>query len=1431
MSVKSDVINLNINVNNNAAQEALNNLRKKAADVRFEMDGLKKGTEEYAAKKIELNAINKEMADLKQTIGLTALNQKELIRELNQLKALKGSVQPFTKEFNDLQKQIEKVESRLYDVKNGVQGLSSYFSKMSDEVKQFGVMAAGYLGFQFITSQIGNIIGGAGKLSDSLADIRRVTGMTAVEVEHLNHSLSGLDTRTSTGGLREIAVIAGKLGVAKEDILGFVQATDKLVVSLGDELGNADEITTQLGKIINVYANADADGKVTVTGDKLMNIGNAIVHMANAGVASGGFIVDFTQRLGGLAKTAGVTLGESIGLAAGLEESGQKAESSSTAIIKVLAQMGSSTHKFAGMAKMSFEEFSQTLRDKPVEALIKVSEGLTKGKSSFEDISKAFSDAGEDGAKIVTTLGIIGGKADFFRDKIKAAGDTLTKTNEITDAFELKNQTLGATLDKLGKDFNRLLTSNAVTGFLKDAAVGADNFIEALKKVPGWIQNNMTAIYLLIAGIVLLNSNYIISAYSIMRETAAKIANTVVTKAIAVWNNIAIASTAAYIVVTNFLSGAITAATLAQRLWTIAVSTGLGPIGIIITLIGALTIAMSKQTEAYKVAYEVNKKVSDATTEDISKVKTLASVIRDNTLSLEGRKKALAELIAISPKYLDGLTLENINTKEGKEILDGYIASLREKAEIEAKQSILTDKLKERADTFSKLRLKDNKLNYTSDEELQNQLAPLKPGEKLTPQKSHMMAIAHDAGVNFDNLYANAEQIKLLQNDIETKQKKAFEDALHKVNKPGTTTKIGLIEDLQNQIAALEKAKPGLTTRPLIDANVKKTNELKKQLDELNGIKPKSEKKEESEFAKLKRELKTFKAEVDKIRRDNEIDGKTEDQKEIARIEKKYADLLAQAQDHLLKVHNLKKGKDGLAEEDGWKKEMSKLSEQEIIELNRANQKQFENSSTKEYEQALKDSENYFEGLKKLQAERLVAGLINEKTYQANVTAISAEAAKDQISIATHFKDISKKAAEELTKLKSEELKKQTADLIAQLRAQEAERKLLEQMHSDGQEASIKRRVIINKPGSSEHEAAEKELLAFEKAKALKVLQLKRDEAIKGLQDSKMDAMEKWAAIQQIDSDYLAQADLLDAEYQEKAKQRRDKQIENIKKGVDTTLSMFSQLSTFLGSMENAQLNREIANNDRKKTALKKHLDGKLMNERQYQLEVDRMDAAQEKKKKEIAREQAKREKAINLFSAVVHTAAAIAEALPNIPLSILAGWMGGLQIASIAAAPLPELGKGDWIRNGDKHSDASGGIMAKIERDEAVMKAAAMTNPVAYTVTGNTAQITSALNSLAGGVNWASGAKISMPNARAQSINPSLPKIMEQGGVVRPLFNSNDTANPHEGFDKIHAEIANMRGDLQNFNTKLHAVVSIKEYRREEAKYEAAKKASSLNQ
>jgi hypothetical protein len=77
---------------------------------------------------------------------------------------------------------------------------------------------------------------------------------------------------------------------------------------------------------------------------------------------------------------------------------------------------------------------------------------------------------------------------------------------------------------------------------------------------------------------------------------------------------------------------------------------------------------------------------------------------------------------------------------------------------------------------------------------------------------------------------------------------------------------------------------------------------------------------------------------------------------------------------------------------------------------------------------------------------------------------------------------------------------------------------------------------------------------------------------------------------------------------------------------------------------------------------------------------------------------QARRDKALAIFQAIVSTARAVAEALPNIPLSILVGAAGLIQIGAIQSQPLPKFEKGGLI-GGKLHSQ--GGTMIEAEQGE----------------------------------------------------------------------------------------------------------------------------------
>lgn len=122
---------------------------------------------------------------------------------------------------------------------------------------------------------------------------------------------------------------------------------------------------------------------------------------------------------------------------------------------------------------------------------------------------------------------------------------------------------------------------------------------------------------------------------------------------------------------------------------------------------------------------------------------------------------------------------------------------------------------------------------------------------------------------------------------------------------------------------------------------------------------------------------------------------------------------------------------------------------------------------------------------------------------------------------------------------------------------------------------------------------------------------------------------------------------------------------------------IWGQFNQIQADKEKKELQEYERSCNRKKELLNKQLNAGKISQEQYNARTSQLDADLEKKKTEIAKKQAKRDKAQSIFSAIISTAAAISQALPNIPLSIIAGIMGAAQIAVIASQPLPEYAKG----------------------------------------------------------------------------------------------------------------------------------------------------------
>lgn len=151
---------------------------------------------------------------------------------------------------------------------------------------------------------------------------------------------------------------------------------------------------------------------------------------------------------------------------------------------------------------------------------------------------------------------------------------------------------------------------------------------------------------------------------------------------------------------------------------------------------------------------------------------------------------------------------------------------------------------------------------------------------------------------------------------------------------------------------------------------------------------------------------------------------------------------------------------------------------------------------------------------------------------------------------------------------------------------------------------------------------------------------------------------------------------------------------ENLEGNIGMAIELAGQLSDIWGQFNQIKANQEKKelqdyekDCNRKKELLNKQLNAGKISQEQYNARVSQLDADMDKKKTEIAKRQAKRDKALAITNAMINTASAIMRIWADVPkvdfgvstaiLTALAAATGAAQIAVIASQPLPEYATG----------------------------------------------------------------------------------------------------------------------------------------------------------
>lgn len=537
------------------------------------------------------------------------------------------------------------------------------------------------------------------KMDEQMVDVIKYTGLTKNEVEELNETFKRMDTRTPREKLNQLAGDAGRLGItSKEAVEEFVDAADKINVALGDDLG--DDAVKNIGKLAQMFG----DDKTKGLRGAMLATGSVVNELAQSSSASAGYLVDFTARLAGVGKQAGLTQQQIMGFASVLDQNMQQDEAAATAMQNLIAKMYQEPAKFAALAGKSVKEFSNLLKTDANEALLQFF-GAMKKQGGFESLAPMFDQMGMDGSRCVAVFSVM---ADKLAD-IKTAQDTANRAYEqgtsVINEFNTQMTSEQAQLDMAKKKFKELSIElgKELQPVVKYTISTSALLVKTLYQLIIFTKSHIGTLATLAVAIAAVTLVYKAQAVELKINAAwTKIANAYDATSIAL-NKAKIVVVNAVKVAYYLLTGQLQKAKAAMDAMRAASISN--PYAAVLTVVIALgagiyylakairdhnkaayenQLAVKKMRAAHKDMVDAQKEANQSIAEEKTRVMQLTNVVNSNAYSYDEKKRAMIALEKIVPGYHRNLHNEAKLMEANNVAIKKYINNLNDAAMAQA---------------------------------------------------------------------------------------------------------------------------------------------------------------------------------------------------------------------------------------------------------------------------------------------------------------------------------------------------------------------------------------------------------------------------------------------------------------------------------------------------------------------------------------------------------------------------------------------------------------------------------------------------------------------------------------------------------------------------------------------------------------------------
>lgn len=451
MSLKIDRVQLEIIVQQDSARQKMIELEKDMKNASSTLNKLKKqfgeNSAEYKAQEQVVKKLKAEYDKLFEEIGIGKLSLKELGNRQRELNAILRNLDPSLPQWKQYNQQLKEVNARIRELRNEAKETQFSIAKLADGLNRYAAIGASVIAsLTGVALTARKCVDEYAQMEEAQSQVIKYTGMTKEETEALNESFKQMDTRTPREELNRLAGEAGKLGISSRDqVLEFVEAADMINVALGEDLG--EDAVKNIGKLSQMFG----DGSRTLKEDMLA-IGSAVNQVAQSSSASEPYLVEFTARMGGVAKQANLAVTDVMGFASALDQNMLRSEMASTALQSLILKIYQEPAKYAKLAGMDVQEFVNLVNTDVNEALLQFLGTLGKmgGMAQMSPILKEMKLSGAEAAGVISALA---GNIDQVRREQENANQAFIDGTSIIKENKVQNSTVQAELDKAKERF------------------------------------------------------------------------------------------------------------------------------------------------------------------------------------------------------------------------------------------------------------------------------------------------------------------------------------------------------------------------------------------------------------------------------------------------------------------------------------------------------------------------------------------------------------------------------------------------------------------------------------------------------------------------------------------------------------------------------------------------------------------------------------------------------------------------------------------------------------------------------------------------------------------------------------------------------------------------------------------------------------------